>query len=113
LPDELPEPDQTGETRALIQNKHSVKGTEIEEQEPVPTGNNATSTASTTEENGIPTLDLTSASSTISTSTTPVVADAAELVIPPLVVETETQETSHIPDILIPPLQATSSAEVR
>jgi hypothetical protein len=79
----------------------------------VPTGNNATSTASTTEENGIPTLDLTSASSTISTSTTPVVADAAELVIPPLVVETETQETSHIPDILIPPLQATSSAEVR
>lgn len=113
LPDELPEPDQTGETRALIQNKHSVKGIEIEDQEPVPTGNNASSTTATSSENGIPTLDLTAASTTVASSTSAIVPNASELVIPALPSEVETPEVSHIPDVLIPPMEATSTTEVR
>jgi hypothetical protein len=103
LPDELPEPDQTGETRALIQNKHSVKGVEIEESEPVPTGNNGTSTASSTPNDGVPTLDLTASSSSAAATTPAVFTDVTELVIPPYATPIETEEISHIPDILIPP----------
>lgn len=109
LPDELPEPDQTGETRALIQNKSNTKGNEIEESDIIPT--TGTSTEPTIDP--VPTLDMTSTSTAAASSTHQSVPSVQELVVSPLTPSEVSQEVSHISDILIPPLQATSSTEVR
>lgn len=114
LPEELPDPDQTGETRALIQSKHTIRGSEIEETDIVPTPNtsNGSSTA-TSSDNAIPAVDMTASSTLAASSSAPVSLPVEDLVIPSVPSATTTQDISHIPDILIPPLEATSTAEVR
>ena len=109
LPEELPEPDQTGETRALIQNKQTPKSSEIEELEPQPQGNTATST----ENDGLPTLDLTASSTSPVLATSSPAVPVEDLVIESPTTTPETIDVSHIPDVVIPPDLATSSAEVR
>lgn len=112
LPDELPDPDQTGETRALIQSKQSVRGTEIQEDDIVPT-NTATSTPTTTASSDIPPVDLTVSDASAASTSAQTTAPIEELIVPSFDAATTTTEISHIPDVFIPPLQATSSAEVR
>ncbi len=112
LPDELPDPDQTGETRALIQSKQSVRGTEIQEDDIVPT-NTATSTPTTTASSDIPPVDLTVSDTPAASTSAQTTAPIEELIVPSFDAATTTTEISHIPDVFIPPLQSTSSAEVR
>jgi hypothetical protein len=106
LPEELPEPDQTGETRALIQNKQSSREGENEVVDgPVPQGGAGTSTATSSPH----TLDLSSGSTTVSTlgSSTPATVD---IVIPSYTASTsEGQHNILIPDLVIPPVTATST----
>lgn len=88
LPEDIPESESTGETRALIQNKPSVKSDEVI-NEIISGGNdnpNATSTAgtSTSSLDILPTLDLTLSSTTLDTvpsSTVPIMTNY-DLVIP-------------------------------
>jgi hypothetical protein len=119
VPEKLPEPDQTGETRALIQNKQGTRDGELDNLDTLPqTGNgSSTSTASSTQSSGH-TLDLSTASSTatstMAATSTPEVTD---IVIPAYTATSSTAETAtttaHIDDVVIPPIAATSSAEVR
>jgi len=116
LPEELPDPDQTGETRALIQNKQTVRDTEIEDGEPTPTTTpNATSTptASTTPQHGIGDVDLTSSSTLQVGTSTPIITEIEDIVIPGFETPTTTPEIDHIEDIVIPPVVSTSTAEIR
>jgi hypothetical protein len=106
LPDELPEPDQTGETRALIQNKQSSKEGELEVNDIIQ-GN--TNTSSSTQNN---TLDLTSSQppTAISSSTTTDVID--DLIVAPYSTTTATS-ADPIVEIVIPPFVSTSTEEIR
>jgi hypothetical protein len=106
LPDELPEPDQTGETRALIQNKQSAREGENEVVDvPVPQGGTGTSTATSSPH----TLDLSSGTTTptsVGSSTQAVV----DVVIPSYTASTTAgQDTIAIPDLVIPPVFTTTT----
>ncbi len=109
LPDELPDPDQTGETRALIQNKNSPKNGEIEELEPLPQG---MGTGTSTDPIADSTLDLTASSTLEAPATsTPDIA-VADLIVSTATTTAETEDVSHIPDVIIPPALSTSTEEV-
>ena len=132
LPEELPEPQGSEETRALIQNKSNSKDNEIVDIDPSDPDNpfSATSTphiatstpytASSTDAIDIGTLDLTQASSTVATSTNGVIEDVvvqparekAEQEVDTLLDEAlNATATDHIEDVIIPPV-ATSTDEV-
>lgn len=113
VPDELPDPDQTGETRALIQSKQSNKSSELEELEPIPAGGTGTGTSTASSTTSVPdaTLDLTASSTPVTASSSPVIA-AEDIVVLPAATSTQSVDTSHIPDVVIPPSEATSSAEI-
>jgi hypothetical protein len=106
LPDELPEPDQTGETRALIQNKQTSREGEQEIVDITPqTGG----TGTTTPEEG--TLDLSQGISTSTPTTTSGII--SDVVIPSYdSVSTSSQDTFSTSDVVIPPFPATTTEQV-
>ncbi len=107
LPDELPDPDQTGETRALIQNKTSVKGIEIEEAEPTPTPSAIDPHGSTTPE--LPTLDMRNSTGTLmSASTTIAMSDIEDLVISSSTLIAQEDPIDYVSDLVIPPSASTT-----
>jgi len=81
LPQELPDSDSTGETRALIQQKPETRDTELDENP-----NNVTPPATSTPEVSDGTLDLRPAASTTR----------------PVIVEEVPPEIADIPDVIIP-----------
>lgn len=90
LPDELPETDSTGETRALIQSKPSPKGSDVTNSSSTPpTDGNASSTPEVVGVDAPSTLDLRATS-------TP---DISEIITPDIVA------TSTIPDLVILPIE--------
>lgn len=118
-PERLPEPDQTGETRALIQNKSHSRETEIEDVEPVPTS--ATSTGSTINPDALSTDTGTTSDShtgdvviTPFASTTQAVSDEniSEDVLVNDTTDVQSKDVDHIEDIVIPPLVSTTTAEI-
>jgi hypothetical protein len=112
LPDELPDPDQTGETRALIQSKNSLRENEVREGDPTPTTTpNVTST--TTPQNGISDIDLTSSSTPQMSTSTAVITEIEDIVIPQFVQGSSSQMVTDIEDLVIPPSLGTSTAEIR
>lgn len=118
LPNEIPDSDQTGETRALIQNKANSKDDELSIKDalrsPVGTslsGNNSTSSASTTldmraEESGT----TTESAHVFATST----AEVPDVVVTPsesLVSQSRSSSTEHIDDVVVTP-RSSSTEEV-
>jgi hypothetical protein len=107
LPDELPDPDQTGETRALIQNKQTAREGENEVID-VPSPTTGTSTPPTaTSTPG--TIDMTGG--TVATSSVPIlVPEAVDVVIPPFATTTpQNPDVVDIPDVVIPPASGTTT----
>ncbi len=117
VPSEIPDSDQTGETRALIQNKSTSKESELMDLSPEPTASSAGSSTP-------PNLDAmasstatvgTAASSTSNTvfSTSTVETVSTDVVIPAYVAATSTQSLPDlgaiIEDVVIPPFSATTS----
>jgi hypothetical protein len=104
LPEELPEPDQTGETRALIQNKQTSREGE---QEVIDVEPQTTSSGTTTEQSPH-TLDL-SAGPAVSSST-PQLQTVEDVVIPSF---SSTSAPSQVifesNDLVIPPFTATTT----
>jgi hypothetical protein len=104
LPDELPEPDQTGETRALIQNKQTTREGEQEvidiTTDPVSSGNGTTTDPHT--------LDL---SAGAIASSTPVSTGVIEDVVIPSFTSTAStsQDTFSLDDVVIPPFSTTTT----
>lgn len=110
LPDELPNPDQTGETRALIQNKQASKEGENEVIDVPVIGSNNTPTST----KQVGTLDLTLQATSTPLSATIIFSDIVDIVIPTYTsTTTVSQEIITIPDVVIPPLVGTSTLEVR
>ena len=122
LPEKLPEPDQTGETRALVQSKTNGREIDIIENEPVPTGTGATTTKSaTTMPSSITsqeplTLDL---STTTQQSLETIDTVAPSATIPTLVIASSTAtsientpKTPVIEDVVIPPHTGSSTEEI-
>ena len=110
LPDELPEPDQTGETRALIQNKASVKGNEIEDIEPTPTPTASSSDPHASSTDSLPTLDMrTSTGTLMSASTTIAMSDIEDLVISSSTPLVEEDPIDYVSDLVIPPSASTTA----
>lgn len=108
LPEELPESDSTGETRALIQNKPSGKS-EIEEL--IPAEPVATSTPETVSTSTVPALVETASTSTMVLDLSgaepvvvePEVAPAEDLIIEPLVPEVELlPEVEEVVEFVMP-----------
>lgn len=115
LPEELPEPDQTGETRALIQNKQTSREGESEVTiVPQDTGSTPNATTTPTDTQGS-TLDLSQGTSTVSTvvqtsSTSPSIAD---VVLQSYASSTPvSQDRITIPAVVIPPYISTSTLEI-
>jgi hypothetical protein len=106
LPDELPEPDQTGETRALIQNKQTSREGEQEviDITPVDSGTGSTTNEGTT-------LDLSQGHATSSHAMTNGVIEDVSV---PSYTDTATssQDIFTIEDVVIPPFASTSSEQV-
>ncbi len=109
LPEQLPEPDQTGETRALIQNKQSSKEGDTEVIDiPLPSSGNTTSTATSS----VSSLDL-SVGTTSQTSATSSPTVISDVLIPSYTAtSTESQDVITIPDLVIPPNSATTTEEI-
>lgn len=118
LPEKLPEPDQTGETRALVQTKPSPKETEVVEIDPIDPDaiSNASSTASSATSSETSVIDDTTLVVTdevIATTTAPAPLESEDIVIEPLVFEdTVSSSTSHIEDIVIPLITSSTTEEV-
>jgi len=126
LPDEIPEPDQTGETRALIQAKPSTREGEVDEIQPVPTDSSGTTTiksATSTTANVVPSVDngtedlIIEPIVSVATSTETVFEEvqAPEEIVDMLVEEalsTNEENVSHIEDVVIPPYFDTTTDEV-
>ena len=118
LPEKLPEPDQTGETRALVQTKPSPKETEVVDIDPMDPDaiSNASSTASSATSSETSVIDDTTLVVTdevIATTTAPAPLESEDIVIEPLVFEdTVSSSTSHIEDIVIPPITSSTTEEV-
>lgn len=118
LPEKLPDPDQTGETRALIQSKQTSKegDTEVIDLPQIGSGNNGNGT-STTATSTAPagTLDLSSASTSPAQASVgiPAATSTSDVVIPPLVsTSTNAQNILDIPDLVIPPAVSTTTEEI-
>ena len=110
LPEELPNPDQTGETRALIQNKASVKGIEIEEAEPSPTPTASSSDPHASSTDTLPTLDMrTSTGTLMSASTTIAMSDIKDLVLSSSTPISEESPIDYVSDLVIPPSASTTA----
>lgn len=109
LPEELPEPDQTGETRALIQSKQNAKEGEAEVIDITPDNSNNGTTSPSHATSTPGTLDLSNGTSTATTSPV-IVGDITDVVIPPLA--TSSVESIDIEDLVIPQLFATSTEEI-
>lgn len=116
LPDELPEPDDTGETRALVQSKPSVREGESEvidgaaPNTSAPTGSTTPQIAS---EPGTlivfgPKATAIASSSLPATATTTQIID---LVIPPLTEAGENASSTEITDLIIPAATSSVSEE--
>jgi hypothetical protein len=97
LPEELPEPDQTGETRALIQAKPSVRGGDIEES----TAPQPTSTPPTISPNSHLTLDLSTTSTPANTNLNAATSSSFG--------DVSMAPNSNIPDLVIPPKNSTTT----
>jgi len=100
LPEELPEPDQTGETRALIQSKPNLKSDSITDLDQTPTSIDPPI-------DDTPTLDL---SSSTTTSDSVDVSSASDSPVVEEVTSTSTAEVieddvSDIPDLLVPAVE--------
>ena len=116
LPDKLPEPDQTGETRALIQAKQTSREGESEAIS-VPQGTssptpNATTSATSSQ---VRTPDLSQGTTTLSTSIQAGGIDSpmVDVVIPSYASSTSlSQDVLVVPDIVIPPYTGTSTLEI-
>ena len=109
LPEKLPDPDQTGETRALIQAKQTSKEGESEvvilpQDTSTPNPTNATTTATSSQGT---TLDLTQGTSTVSTNTQATTTITSYASSTPA-----SQDMLAIPDIVIPPYIGTSTLEI-
>jgi hypothetical protein len=118
MPEEIPEPDQTGETRALIQEKPSIRDGETEDIQPAPpgTGTSTNPTASTTSnllssDLVIAPLDIvaTSTSDTVEEALTP---DEVVDAVPTEVLARPEEDVSHIQDVVIPPFMGTTTDEL-
>lgn len=101
LPKNLPEPDSTGETKALIQNKSSIKENEVVTTTPTKgTGGSGNGTATTSG-------STTTATTSRSDSIPDVVIDSAETVVPTVSENASNtdpvlnEQISHIPDVII------------
>ena len=119
LPDRLPEPQGSEETRALIQNKSNSKN-ENQAKNSSSTASSTSLTASSTDALSESTLDLTTPASSTASSTNQTVEDvvvmsdrekAEQSVDDMLKDKLRSSSTSHIEDVIIPPL-ATSTDEV-
>jgi len=122
LPDKLPNPDQTGETRALIQVKQTQKEGESEildiPQTVSSTPNGVFATSSVTNASSTTTLDLSqgaTSSSVATTSLQTVSVEMQDIIVPQYSAASAVVQvaTSTIPDIVIPPLSSTSTLEIR
>lgn len=110
LPDELPDPDQTGETRALIQNKASVKGNEIEDIEPTPTPTASSSDPHASSTDTLPTLDMrTSTGTLMAASTDTVINDIEDLVVISPIPVAKDLAADHVFDLVIPQSASTTA----
>ncbi len=120
-PERIPEPDQTGETRALIATKTNARESEEMGDLEVVEKPSATSTDSVLTNDDV-VVTASSTAPAIATST-PATATSTDLVVPAFdtspaeavidVIATTTTPTEHIPDLIIPPTTATNTAEVR
>ena len=109
LPTKLPKPDQTGETRALIQAKQSAREGENEVQG-VPTPGSGTTGTTSTSTHAVGTLDLSGGISTTTSTTATSSLPASDIVIPSYASTTiQSQDTIAISDIVIPPQMSTST----
>jgi hypothetical protein len=118
MPEEVPEPDQTGETRALIQIKPSTRDAETEDVQPVPsnTGTSTNPPASTT--SNLLSSDLIIAPLDIVATSTPdaveevlTADDVADAQVTEVLAKPE-EDVSHIADVVIPPFMGTTTDEV-
>lgn len=108
VPEKLPNPDQTGETRALIQNKQSSKENDTELLDIV---HNPTASGSTTPQN-TNTLDVTHATSSLSMGTS-TITNKVDVVIQNYVATSSANKVQNIQsDLVIPPFVATTTQEV-
>ncbi len=117
-PKEIPESDQTGETRALIQNKSSSKESELLDGVPEPVATSSGSTtppkidpaASTTPETVAP--SATTTNTIVATTSEPTVIEDVVVPVyePPQATMTPIVDpTTVINDVVIPPFSATST----
>lgn len=113
LPDELPESDQTGETRALIQQKPSFSRDEFSENDddvttpPQPHKASTTLKSTTTTSSDIADIVIPSAAQASSSPATATSTDTGLEDI--LVTDVTATSTEHIPDIIIPPVATSTS----
>ena len=115
VPDKLPNPDTTGETRALLQTKTDVKEGDGVVVLPTPVGpnNNATSSsASSTVQATSSPMTLIIGSSTLVTASTTSVINNDILVTPLQDTSVQASTTTHIPDVVIPSASSSTSTEV-
>jgi hypothetical protein len=118
MPDEIPEPDQTGETRALIQEKPSVRDGETEDIQPVPPGTGTSTNPTASTNSNLLSSDLVIAPLDIVATSTPDTAEETltpdEVVdaVPTEVLARPEEEVSHIQDVVIPPFMGTTTDEV-
>ena len=117
VPSEIPDSDQTGETRALIQNKSTSKESELMDLSLEPT---ASSTGSSTPPNldavaasTTPTVAASSSTSNTIFSTSSIETVSTDVVIPAYVPTVSTQSVPNpaavIEDVVIPPFSATTT----
>ncbi len=118
VPTQIPQPDQTGETRALIQAKPTARENEVRSVVPITSGNGST-TSTNTASSSIRANDL--IIEPLATTTTSAVATTIvrqQQVISTSTVSSETPtkststDTAHIQDVVIPPFSASSTQEV-
>ncbi len=113
LPAELPESDQTGETRALIQQKPSFSRDEFSENDddvttpPQPHKASTTLKSTTTTSSDIADIVIPSAAQASSSPATATSTDTGLEDI--LVTDVTATSTEHIPDIIIPPVATSTS----
>ena len=113
LPEKLPDPDQTGETRALIQAKQTSKEGESEifivpQDTNTP---NATGTTTATSTVGA-TLDMTQGTATVSTPVVSTNTQATTSITSYASSTPVSQDVLAIPDVVIPPFISTSTPEI-
>ncbi|MFT7506898.1 MAG: hypothetical protein ACI92I_000034 [Acidimicrobiales bacterium] len=109
MPEKVPEPDQTGETRALIQAKPSTRDGETEDVQTVPSSAGTSTNPTTATTSDLLSGDLVIAPLDMAATST---LDAVEAALTAEVLVKPEEDVSHINDVVIPPFMGTTTNEV-